>query len=106
MSSTSSWQMRKVSRPTWRTATPSAKRFTWGSVTRRPGGERCLHRVRIHGLDADDLRGRHHPFHVRGNAGDEPAAADGHEDRVDGPRVLAHDLHPDGALPAMTSGSS
>ena len=36
ISSTSSRQSRKVSRPTCRTATPSAKRFTCGSVTRRP----------------------------------------------------------------------
>ena len=36
MSSTSSRAMRKVSLPTWRTATPSAKRFTCGSITRRP----------------------------------------------------------------------
>ncbi len=34
-----------------------------------------------------------------GDAGDQAAAADGDEDRVDRPLVLAQDLHPDRALP-------
>ena len=40
-----------------------------------------------------------HALHVGGDAGDQAAAADRHEDRVDRARVLAQDLHADRALP-------
>ena len=62
------------------------------------GLERGVHRVRVHGLHADDPRARRDALHVGGDAGDQPAAAHRDEDRVDGLRVLAQDLHADGAL--------
>ena len=63
------------------------------------GLERARHRRRIDRLDADDFDGRTHALHIRGDAGDQAAAADRDEDRVDRARMLAQDLHADGALP-------
>ena len=50
------------------------------------------------GLDPDDLHVRSQVFDVRGDAGNEAAAADRHEDRVQRAAVLVQDLHADGAL--------
>nr|GEU28525.1 hypothetical protein [Tanacetum cinerariifolium] len=56
------------------------------------------HGVRIHGLHADDLDVRADRLDVAGNAGNQPAAADGDKNCVDRPRVLAQDFHADRAL--------
>ena len=63
----------------------------------RPDG--ADHRVRVGHLDPDDLDLRPHGLDVRGDAGDEAAAPDGDEHRVDRVLVLAQDLHADGPLP-------
>ena len=70
------------------------------------GGERARHRIRILGLHADHLDLRPHALHVRGDAAHEPAAADGDEDRVDGPWYWRRISMPIVPCPAMTSGSS
>ena len=70
--------------PTCLTATPSANRPTCSSVTRRLV-LRDDHRVRIHRLHADDPDLRPQQLDVSRHAGDQPAAADRDEDRVDGP---------------------
>ena len=62
------------------------------------GLERAGHGVGIHRLDADDLDLRAQALDVGGDAGDQPAAADRHEDRIDRRLVLAQDFHADGAL--------
>ncbi|SPC08061.1 hypothetical protein CT19431_190026 [Cupriavidus taiwanensis] len=62
------------------------------------GIDRALHRVRIDGLHADHLDLGAHRLDVRGDTGDQPAAADGDEHRVDRARMLAQDFHGDGAL--------
>ena len=99
MSSTSSRQRRNVSSPTCFTATPSANRPDLVEHDALPGLQRAGHRVGVDRLHADDLDRRAQPLHVGGDAGDQPAAADRHEDRVDRPGVLAQDLHADRALP-------
>ena len=53
---------------------------------------------RVHRLDADDLHVRTQVFHIGGYAGDQTAAAHGHEHRVQGSRMLAQDLLADGPL--------
>ena len=90
---------RKVSSPTRRTATPSAKMPTRSSVTRVPAAQRVVHAGGVLRLDADDAHLRVERLHVGRDAGDQPAAADRHEDRVERPGVLAQDLHADRALP-------
>ena len=60
--------------------------------------ERAVHRVGVGRLDADDADLGAQPLHVSGDAGNEPAAADRHENRMDRLRVLAQDLHADRAL--------
>ena len=47
------------------------------------GAQRLEHAGRILGLNADDLDARIERLHVCGDAGDEPAAADRNEDRLD-----------------------
>ena len=46
-----------------------------------PGGERLIHRVGLERLDADDPDVGPQRLDVAGDAGDQPAAADRHEDR-------------------------
>ena len=65
---------------------------------RLASSQRLAHRVGVVGLHADDLDAGADGFHVGGDAGDQSAAADGHEDGVHGRPVLAQDLHGDGAL--------
>ncbi len=62
------------------------------------GLQRALHRVRVGRLDTDDADLRAEALHVRGDPADQPAAADGDEDRVDRLPQLAQDLHRDRAL--------
>ncbi|MNI44050.1 hypothetical protein D3C73_984020 [compost metagenome] len=57
------------------------------------GAHAAQHGVGILGLHANDLDLGPQLLDVGRNAGDQPAAADGHEDGVDRPRVLAQDLH-------------
>jgi hypothetical protein len=57
-----------------------------------------VHGGGIHRFDPDDANVRPQPFDVRGNAGDESAAANGYEDGVDRSTVLPQDFHANGAL--------
>ena len=69
-------------------------------MTRRPACERLVHRVRLERLDADDAHVGQHRLDVAGDAGDQPAAADRHEHRVQRVALaVAHDLVADRALP-------
>ncbi|MCY1368666.1 hypothetical protein D9M69_556630 [compost metagenome] len=61
-------------------------------------GDRLHHRVGVVHLDADHLDLGPHGLDVVGHAGDEAAAADRHEHRVERALVLAQDFHRDGAL--------
>jgi hypothetical protein len=63
-----------------------------------PGLQGAGHRIRVHRLHPDHLGLRPEPLHVRGDAADQASSSDGDEDGVDGARMLAQDLHPDGAL--------
>jgi hypothetical protein len=63
------------------------------------GAHRIVHGGRVHRFDADDPDLRVQEFRVDRDAGDEAAAAHGHEDRVDVAARLAQDFHRDGALP-------
>ena len=63
------------------------------------GFQRAVHGIGIHRLHADDPDLGAQLFDVGRHAGDQPAAADGAEDGVDRPGVLAQDFHRDGALP-------
>ena len=65
------------------------------ALARRDGG---LHGGGVVGLDADHLHVGPQELDVGGDAGREAAAADGHEDGLDGLRVLLQDLHPHRAL--------
>ena len=62
------------------------------------GPQRALHRVGVRRLDADDADLGTEPFHVGGDAPDQPAAADRDEDGVDRLPQLAQDLHRDRPL--------
>ena len=63
------------------------------------GTQRFEHSGRVLGLDADDLDPRIQRFRVGRNPGDQTAAADRNEDRVDGVAVqLAQDFHADRTL--------
>ena len=97
-SSTSARAMRKVSSPTSLTAVPSENSPTSASCTRRPWRTDCSHGVGVDRLHADDADLGPHRLDVGGHAGDQPAAADGDEDGVDRPLVLAQDLHRHRAL--------
>ncbi len=57
-----------------------------------------MHGRRIFRLDADDADARIQLLDVDGDAGDESAAADGHEHGIEFARGLAQDFHADGAL--------
>jgi hypothetical protein len=63
------------------------------------GAERLVHRVSLVRLHADDLDRRPHRLHVARDARDEPPAADGNEDRVHVPQLVAQDLLPHRPLP-------
>ena len=62
------------------------------------GGQGLGHGVGVHGFHADHLDVRTHALDVGRHAGQQAAAADAAEHRVDGLGVLAQDLHADGAL--------
>ncbi|MNQ40002.1 hypothetical protein D3C85_536410 [compost metagenome] len=62
-------------------------------------GDGALHRRGVGGFDADDLGLRPQEADDGGDAGRQTAAADGHEDGVDGVRVLTQNLQPHRALP-------
>ena len=62
------------------------------------GLERARHGVGVHRFDAEDLDRRAQPLDVGSDAGNEPAAADRHEHRVDRVRGLTQDFHSDRAL--------
>ena len=62
------------------------------------GSERLLHGVGIMRFDADHLDVGAQTLDIGGDAGDQPAAANGTEDRMDRLRVLAENFHADGAL--------
>jgi hypothetical protein len=57
-----------------------------------------IHRVRLVGLDADDLHLGHQRLDVAGPPGEQPPAADRDEDDVQPPVGLPEDLFPDRAL--------
>src|SRR5207342_3428459 len=59
---------------------------------------RARHRIRILGLDADYLDLRTNPLHVGGDSRNDAAAADGHIDRGQRPRMLTQDFHSDRTL--------
>ena len=63
------------------------------------GLERARHGIRIDRLHADDFYFRAQAFDVGSDAGDQPAAADGDENRVDRQGPLAQDFHAYCALP-------
>ena len=62
------------------------------------GRERLVHRVRLERLDADDADARPQRLDVAGDPGDQPAAADRHEDRRDVAELVPQDLVGDRAL--------
>ena len=64
-----------------------------------PGAQRFVHGGRVDRLDTDDAHAWMERLDVGGDAGDQAAAADRHEDRVHGAAGLADDLHADRALP-------
>ena len=97
-SSTSARARRKVSSPTSLTAVPSAEQPDIGQRDALAGAHRAQHGVGVGGLHADHPDLGPHRLDVRRHAGDQPAAADGHEHGVDRALVLAQDLHGDGAL--------
>ena len=57
------------------------------------GLERFVQAGGVFRFHADDLGLRPQGLHIGGNAGNQPAAADGDEDGVDATAVLAQDLH-------------
>jgi hypothetical protein len=59
---------------------------------------RADHGIRVVRLHPVDRHLGPHRLHVGGDAGDQAAAADGDEDAVDRPGMLAQDLHADRAL--------
>jgi hypothetical protein len=61
--------------------------------------ERTVHGIGIGRLDADHFRFRPQALDVGRDTGDQAAAADAAEHRVDRLRMLAQDFHADGALP-------
>ena len=63
-----------------------------------PGFQRLVHRIGIEGFDADDFDPGPQPFHIRSDAGDQSATADGDKNRIDRLRMLAQDFHGDRAL--------
>src|SRR5690606_8254576 len=65
---------------------------------RAAGGQRGLHRGGVLGFDTDDLDIGAQEFGVGGDAGGQPAPADGDVDRGDGAAMLAQDFDGDGAL--------
>ena len=62
------------------------------------GRQRRMQGRRLFGLDTDDPHLRHQPFDIGGDPRDQPAASHRHEDGVGRLRMLAQDLHADGAL--------
>ena len=69
-----------------------------GELDALAGVDRSHHRVGVVHLHADDADLGPHRLDVRRDARDQAAAADGDEDGVDRPLVLAQDLHRDRAL--------
>ena len=63
-----------------------------------PSAHRAQHGVGVFGLHADHFDLGAHCLDVSGDAGDEAAAADGHEDGIDRPLVLTQDFHRHRAL--------
>ncbi len=63
------------------------------------GLERLIHGIRVERLDADDANGRLERLDVAGDPGDQPAAADGHEDRRHVAELVPKNLVTDRALP-------
>ena len=98
ISSTVACTIGKVIAPTSRTATPSAKMSTESSAHAAARGQRLIHRVGPERLDADDAHGRPQRLDVAADAGNQPAAADRHEDRRDVAQAMPQDLVADGAL--------
>ena len=98
-SSTSSRARRKVSSPTSLTAVPSENRPDVGQRARacRRCTERSIASESAVCTPITWISGPHR-LDVGGHARDQPAAADGHEHRVDRALVLAQDLHRDRAL--------
>ncbi len=85
----------------------AADQFDRGAVRKQPdvvqldafaGLDRAHHGVGVAGLHADDLDLRPHGLDIGSHPGDQAAAADRDEDRVDRPLVLAQDLHRHRAL--------
>ncbi len=98
-SSTSARVTRKVSSPTSLTAVPSENRPTSLSVTRLPAlAHRLQHGVGVDRLHADYAHLGPHGLDVGRHARYQATAADGHENRVQRPLVLAQDLHRHRAL--------
>ena len=62
------------------------------------GLEGAIHRIRIDRLNADHANLRHDGFHISSDAGNKPAASDGHEDGCQVARMLPHDFVRDRAL--------
>ena len=63
------------------------------------GLKRAVHGIGVLGLDADDFHSRAHLLHIRGDATDESAATDRHEDGIQRVGMLLEDFEADGALP-------
>jgi hypothetical protein len=98
MSSTYWRTRRNVSLPTCFTATPSAKRPTCASFTRRPAATERAIASESSGCTPMTLTSGRTRFTYAAMPLARPAAADGDEDRVDRPGALAQDLHADRAL--------
>ena len=65
---------------------------------RMSGLEGAIHRIRIDRLNANHANLRHDGFHISSDAGNKPAASDGHEDGCQVARMLPHDFVRDRAL--------
>ena len=90
--------MSKVFSPTRFTRRPSMMQSTRSSVTSAARVDAALHPRRAGRLDADDADLRVDALERHRDAGDQPAAANRHDDDVDVGPVLG-DLEPDRALP-------
>ena len=98
MSSTYFATTGSVRAPARRTAMPSAMVTAGGSVTGACSASARFIDGSARGLHADDADARVDLLHRHGDAADEPAAADGHDHRLE-VRVLLEQLEPDRALP-------
>ena len=84
---------------------PSASEEAAGKADRAPFFEGLLHGGAVGRLDADDPDSRQGLFQVKGDPGDQAAAAERADDRIHAPgQILLQELFADGALPGDDRG--